>query len=99
MKELKVKETNKTIQELITEIKNSKTRFDELIEVGYYFSRCEFCGKFLTRYAPNVTHVNITQNPQTHYFCSYECKLNWVFLFQKIVNSEEIPIEIIEVKP
>lgn len=41
---------------------------------------CDYCGVYIKiRYKSNFIHVNIHQNPKNHYFCSKECKINWIF--------------------
>jgi len=40
---------------------------------------CAYCGDYIKiRYTSNFIHVNIDQNPAHHYFCSKECKINWI---------------------
>ena len=41
---------------------------------------CAYCGAYIKiRYTSNFIHINIGQNPAHHYFCSKECKINWIF--------------------
>ena len=42
---------------------------------------CEFCGKStkITRWNKNFHHINIAQKPEKRFFCSRQCKLNWIF--------------------
>ena len=41
---------------------------------------CAYCGAYIKiRHTSNFIHVNICQNPRKHYFCSKECKINWIF--------------------
>ncbi len=46
---------------------------------------CELCGKPLKQYQSNYDRpykfvfINITQDPQKHYFCSKKCKNEWIF--------------------
>ena len=107
---LKQIESNKTISELIENVKNTKCESnltgnilgnktilqEELNQ--YYPYQCEFCGKLLTRYYPKIKHENITQKLITHVFCSKACRNQWVFLLQKIQISETIPNYIHEVE-
>lgn len=42
---------------------------------------CEFCGKNIVgnKWNKEYHHINICQEPIKRFFCSHECKLNWVF--------------------
>jgi YHS domain-containing protein len=43
-------------------------------------NQCDYCGAYIKiRTTNNFIHINIRQNPKTHYFCSKECKINWIF--------------------
>ena len=85
---------SKTIQELIENVKNTKYKWNCSIELQldqYYAWQCEFCGKLLTRNYPKIEHENTFQKPSIHIFCSKACRNKWVFLLQKIHQSESIP--------
>ncbi len=57
---------------------------------------CELCGKTVKMYQRKYDRpykfvfINITQQPQKHYFCSKKCKTTWVFKPKKrqIVNLD-----------
>lgn len=50
---------------------------------------CEYCGaRTKPRPTRNTTHINISQNPTHHRFCSKECKIAWIFGLNEI-NSQE----------
>ena len=90
---------SKTIQELIENVKNTKYHWNNCIERElnqYYPYQCEFCGKLLTRYYPKVEHENTLQEKKIHIFCSKACRNQWVFLLQKIQDSENFPNYIYE---
>ena len=42
---------------------------------------CESCGKRIkgTKWNKEYHHINICQEPVKRYFCSRQCKLQWVF--------------------
>lgn len=53
--------------------------------------KCEICEKYLKKdkrkYPVNTymyTHINIEQKPREHYFCSKECKLEYIFNIKTI---------------
>ena len=43
--------------------------------------KCEFCGKSTrgTKWNKEYHHINIAQKPEKRFFCSRQCKLNWIF--------------------
>jgi len=44
---------------------------------------CEYCGSNIRRRVANeILHINIGQNPTHHYFCSKECKTEWIYASQ-----------------
>ena len=50
---------------------------------------CKHCGTNIKRrYTSNFIHVNICQNPARHYFCSKECKINWIFGLNEKTSQE-----------
>ena len=50
---------------------------------------CEYCGaNAKPRPTRSTTHINITQNPTHHYFCSNECKIAWIFGLNEIISQE-----------
>ena len=55
---------------------------------------CDYCGGYIKiRYTSNFSHVNICQNPKNHYFCSKECKINWIStLLERKVKPLEVRI-------
>lgn len=64
--------------------------------------KCEWCGTtFKIKYKKDrkvwkvvekirYAHLNICQNPAIHYFCSSQCKLNWIFANLNRKNKEVI---------
>lgn len=48
-------------------------------------STCEFCGKKIVRGTWNKRYrlINVCQQPSKRFFCSNQCKLNWIFKFEK----------------
>jgi hypothetical protein len=46
---------------------------------------CEFCGKNIVRNTWNKKYrlINICQQPTKRFFCSSQCKLNWIFKMEK----------------
>lgn len=42
---------------------------------------CEFCGKSIvgSKWNKEYHHINICQEPIKRFFCSRQCKLNWIF--------------------
>jgi len=42
---------------------------------------CEFCAKSIgsTKWKKRHQHINVGQDPEKRYFCSQQCKLNWIF--------------------
>ena len=55
---------------------------------------CDYCKAYIKiRYTSNFIHVNICQNPKNHYFCSKECKTNWIFApLERKVKTLEVRI-------
>lgn len=61
-------------------IKKGKVKTPNICKEGTKINQCDYCGAYIKiRYTSNFIHVNICQNPKTHYFCSKECKINWIF--------------------
>jgi hypothetical protein len=46
---------------------------------------CEFCGKKIVRGTWNKKYrlINVCQQPPKRFFCSDQCKLNWIFKSEK----------------
>lgn len=46
---------------------------------------CEFCGKKVVRGTWNKKYhlINVCQKPSKRFFCSNQCKLKWIFKFEK----------------
>jgi hypothetical protein len=46
---------------------------------------CEFCGKKVVRGTWNKKYrlINVCQQPSKRFFCSNQCKLKWIFKFEK----------------
>lgn len=42
---------------------------------------CENCGKEIVnnKWNKEYHHINITQKPVKHFFCSRQCKVKWIF--------------------
>ena len=69
----------KKLKDKITPIKMSKT--------GKRGS-CAYCSaRIRCRANRNTTHINTTQTPSHHYFCSKKCKLEWIFALNKIIKQ------------
>ena len=50
---------------------------------------CEYCGaNAKPRPTRSTTHINITQNPTHHRFCSKECKIAWIFGLNETISQE-----------
>ena len=50
---------------------------------------CAYCGAYIKiRHTSNFVHVNICQNPARYYFCSKECKINWIFGLNEKTSQE-----------
>jgi len=50
---------------------------------------CAYCGaKAKFRTTGNTTHINISQTPSHHYFCSKECKNSWIFALNEEISRE-----------
>ena len=64
-----------TISQIIDGLKEIKHE-EELI-----VPNCEFCGKDIvgSKWNKEYHHINICQNPIKRFFCSRQCKLNWIF--------------------
>lgn len=44
---------------------------------------CEYCGaNAKPRATRSTTHINISQTPTHHHFCSKECKIAWIFTLE-----------------
>ncbi|MFX1366733.1 MAG: hypothetical protein ACFFCE_19730 [Promethearchaeota archaeon] len=43
--------------------------------------KCEFCGKSIvgSKWNKEYHHINICQEKKKRFFCSRQCKLNWIF--------------------
>jgi len=49
---------------------------------------CAYCSaRIRCRANRNTTHINITQTPTHHYFCSKKCKIEWIFALNKIIKQ------------
>lgn len=48
--------------------------------------KCEFCGKNIvgSKWNKEYHHINICQDPKKRFFCSRQCKLNWIFNKMKV---------------
>jgi ribosome-binding protein aMBF1 (putative translation factor) len=42
---------------------------------------CEYCGKNIkgSKWNKEHHHINICQDPIKRFFCSRQCKINWIF--------------------
>ncbi|MFX1480231.1 MAG: hypothetical protein ACFFCI_19130 [Promethearchaeota archaeon] len=42
---------------------------------------CEYCGKNIigSKWNKEHHHINICQEPIKRFFCSRQCKINWIF--------------------
>ncbi len=67
-------------------MKSFKDSPDEINESMIILKKnCELCGKPLKLYQRNYDRpykfvfINITQEPAEHYFCSKNCKIEWIF--------------------
>jgi hypothetical protein len=49
-------------------------------------TNCEFCEKTIqgTKWNKEYFHINIAQDEQKRFFCSRQCKLNWIFKKREI---------------
>lgn len=51
---------------------------------------CAYCSA-RAKFRPNgnTTHINISQTPSHHYFCSKECKNAWIFVLNEEISQED----------
>jgi hypothetical protein len=49
-------------------------------------TNCEFCHKSIhgSKWHKEYIHINITQHEKKRFFCSQQCKLNWIFKTVKV---------------
>jgi ssDNA-binding Zn-finger/Zn-ribbon topoisomerase 1 len=49
-------------------------------------TECEYCGKQIVRNTWNKKYrlINICQQPPKRFFCSHQCKLEWIFKMERI---------------
>lgn len=61
--------------ELLEKFKDIKQKEKKLMAI------CEFCGKNIvgSKWNKEYHHINICQDPKKRFFCSRQCKLNWIF--------------------
>lgn len=84
--------SRETITEIAKECKCGHTTIrNQLKKFGFFYKKtkklkCEICGKDTIRDRRKNpanfymhTHINIEQEPSEHYFCSNECKLNFIY--------------------
>jgi len=59
-------------------INNSNPRSQEEKRI---MTACENCRKEIVnnKWNKEYHHINIDQKPQKHFFCSRQCKVNWIF--------------------
>ena len=64
-----------TIAQILDELKEIKKK-EELIVPS-----CESCGKNIvgSKWNKHYHHINICQDPIKRFFCSRQCKLDWIF--------------------
>ena len=81
-KDRKVRSKPKSISKKKTiKIKTSKTG-----RKGF----CDYCGaRAKNRASGNMVHINITQNPSHHRFCSRDCKTEWIHTLLNNKRSQE----------
>ena len=81
---VRAKTKSKTKSNLIT--KKIKKRIDPSKKGKRGF--CNYCGaRAKPRTTGNKVHINITQNPPRHHFCSKECKIEWIFSLNEKKNQ------------
>jgi hypothetical protein len=70
--------------EYFTENKELRGKFKE-IQKKEIITECEFCGKRIVRNRWNKKYqlINVCQQPKRRFFCSSQCKLNWIFDFER----------------
>lgn len=72
----KVYKTKSEPKKKITKVKSFKFHKED----AKLRALCDYCGVYIKiRTTNNFNHINICQNPKNHYFCSKECKINWIF--------------------
>lgn len=52
--------------------------------------KCTHCSKELKNKRNIVVHINIHNNPRLRFFCSKECKVQWIYIIQrdnKVLND------------
>ena len=64
---------------LTEELKEIKQKEEKL-------AKCESCGKIIknNKWNKQHHHINICQDPTKRFFCSHQCKLNWIFKKVKV---------------
>ena len=73
-------------REYFAEKKGMKKRIEEIRKnENPTIMVCEFCGKKIVRSTWNKKYylINICQQPTKRFFCSSQCKLNWIFKLNK----------------
>ncbi|MFW9865294.1 MAG: hypothetical protein ACFFEN_04275 [Candidatus Thorarchaeota archaeon] len=53
---------------------------------------CEYCGKTIvgTKWNKEHNHINICQEPAKRFFCSRQCKINWIFKVESTHTASTI---------
>ena len=64
-----------------------KVKTIKKVKISAKPNQCDYCDAYIKT---RKIHVNIRQNPKTHYFCSKECKINWIFGLNEIITKLEV---------
>jgi hypothetical protein len=66
-------------KEQIDVIPNIMENFKDIREES--IGLCEFCAKKIgnSKWQKKHQHINVGQEPVRRFFCSQQCKLNWIF--------------------
>jgi hypothetical protein len=68
-----------------------KVKTIKKVKISAKPNQCDYCDAYIKiRTTNNFIHINIRQNPKTHYFCSKECKINWIFGLNEIITKLEV---------